>query len=259
MSKNIPKDPSRFPRQGRPYFGQAIGIIMEKEVGEDQTTLWYTRIPGDVGNATTFKFPVQYKVVELGNVTARVPSRETVRKVVEAARELESEGVKAIGCMCGFMIYFQEAMANAVNIPVFSSALLQVPVVSRLIGKGKKVGIIVWDSRNLTKEHLKRAGIDESMPIVILGLETMPAEGDANITELEPEKRLEVLENHLVYSAKRLVSEHPDLGAIVLECTNLPPAAAAVQKATGLPVFDVTTLLNWAYDAVVRKKFTGFM
>lgn len=157
------------------------------------------------------------------------------------------------------MIYFQEAMANAVNIPVFSSALLQVPVVSRLIGKGKKVGIIVWDSSNLTKEHLKRAGIDESMPIVILGLETMPAEGDANITELEPEKRLEVLENHLVYSAKRLVSEHPDLGAIVLECTNLPPAAAAVQKATGLPVFDVTTLLNWAYDAVVRKKFTGFM
>jgi hypothetical protein len=50
--------------------------------------------------------------------------------------------------------------------------------------------------------------------------------------------------------AQRLVAGHPDLGAIVLECTNMPPYMADVQRATGLPVFDVTTLVHMAHAAL---------
>jgi hypothetical protein len=161
------------------------------------------------------------------------------------------------------MIYFQEAMADAVSIPVFSSSLLQVPLVSMLLGKKQKVGIITFSSLELTDEHLRRAGIDETVPIAVYGLERLPPErawhGEKGITELKPEKRLKQIEDRLVYAADQLISENPDVGAIVLECTNLPPGAAAIQEATGLPVFDVITLLNWAYDTVVRERFIGFM
>jgi len=252
----------KFPKHSRPYFGQAIGIIMASLKDE---TYPHLRIPGGVGNASTFKFPVQYKIIDAhsDDLLARTPTKETEEKVVEAAKELEKEGVRAIGCMCGFMIYFQEAMANAVSIPVFSSALLQVPWVSRLIGKKQKIGIITFNAANLTREHLRRAGIDDEIHkrVAVIGLNETPPDmvGYTKIREFEPEKRLIEEEKLTVYIAQKLVTRHPDIGAIVFECTHLPPSAAAVQQATGLPVFDVTTLLNFAYNAIVRKRFTGFV
>ena len=43
------------------------------------------------------------------------------------------------------------------------------------------------------------------------------------------------------------------LGAIVLECTNMPPYAKAIHEATGLPVYDITTLANYVMDGAARK------
>lgn len=261
----------KFPRSGLPYYGKAIGILMmdpretvaRGSLSGRTRAEKFVRIPGDVGNATTFNFPVQYKVmwgVYNREIVNKNPTKETEQKVIKYAKELEMEGARAIGAYCGFMSYFQPALTEAVEIPVFSSSLLQVPIISRLIGKDRKVGIITFDSRELSKEHLLRAGIEESIPIAIFGLERPPpGRSWYDIQEVEPKKRLELIEDRLVYAASQLVSENPDIGAILLECTNLPPGAAAVQKATGLPVFDVTTLLNWAYNAVVRKRFEGFI
>lgn len=251
----------KYPRSGLPYYGHAIGILMMNPAmpgGE-----WFTRIPGDVGNATTFNFPIQYKVmwdVCNNDIVNKNPSKETEQNVIKYAKELEAEGVRAIGTYCGYMIYFQQALTDAVDIPVFSSSLLQVPIIKRLIGKNEKVGIITYDSRELSEEHLRRAGIDETIPLAIFGLERLPYDRSwYGIKEVDPEKRLLLIEDRLVYASIELISENPEVGAILLECTNLPPGANAVQKATGMPVFDVTTLLNWAYNSVVRNKFRGIV
>jgi Asp/Glu/hydantoin racemase len=47
------------------------------------------------------------------------------------------------------------------------------------------------------------------------------------------------------------VERHPEVGAIVLECTNMPPYAAPIREATGLPVFDITTLIRLVHAALV--------
>lgn len=261
-----PKDASKrrgsfkFPRSGLPYYGKALGILMMDPKGTEGI---FTRIPGDVGNASTFDFPVQYKVmwgVMNNEIVNKSPTKETEQKIIKYAKELESEGVRGIGAYCGFMSYFQPALSSAVDIPVFTSSLLQVPIVSRLIGKNKKVGIITFNSNALSNEHLLHAGIDDSIPITIFGLQTQPkGKGWHDIVEVDPDKRLELVEDSLSRAAIQLISDEPSVGAIVLECTNLPPGASAVQKVTGLPVFDVTTLLNWAYKAVVKKRFIGFV
>jgi len=53
-----------------------------------------------------------------------------------------------------------------------------------------------------------------------------------------------------VEAARDLMERHPEVGAIVLECTNMPPYAAAIREATGLPVFDITTLVRMVYAAL---------
>jgi hypothetical protein len=53
-----------------------------------------------------------------------------------------------------------------------------------------------------------------------------------------------------------LVRQHPDVGAIVLECTNMAPYAYVVQEVTRLPVFDIQTLMNFVYEATHRVPYS---
>src|SRR5450830_1704998 len=108
-------------------YGELIGIIMLDTV--------FPRIPGDVGNATTFPFPVRYKRVNGASVKRVVKEADPqlLQPFIEAAQELEMEGVKAITTSCGFLVMFQKQIADAVKIPVLTSSLLQVPFVSKLL------------------------------------------------------------------------------------------------------------------------------
>lgn len=55
-----------------------------------------------------------------------------------------------------------------------------------------------------------------------------------------------------------MVSAHPDMGAVVLECSLLPPYPRAVQEATGLPVFDYITMIDYFQAGTQRKRYQGF-
>jgi len=53
------------------------------------------------------------------------------------------------------------------------------------------------------------------------------------------------LRDDVVAAARRLCALHPEVGAIVCECTNMPPFAHAIHEAVQLPVFDVVTMVKW--------------
>jgi Asp/Glu/hydantoin racemase len=223
----------------------------------------FTRVPGDIGNASSFGFSVQYKLLRnlsLNDVIARQPTKKGIAAMVSAAQEFEREGVRAIATTCGLFSVFQTILAEAVRIPVLTSALLQVPMVSLLIGQHRKVGIMTANSDILTPEHLTAVGITSSTPYVLWGVNERPSEESVWIfDELDPQLRTRRLEDQLSLSAQRMVEAHPDIGAIVLECTNMPPASKAIQHATGLPVFDVISLINWAQLGVHQKRYSGAM
>ena len=149
-------------RGGRSIYGEAIGILL--------LDTRFPRIPGDIGNASTFDFPVRIRMVP-GATPQRIVlegDESVMPEFVKVGKELEAEGVRAITTSCGYLTTFQEALINAVKIPVFTSSLLQVPMVSRMLPRGKKVGILTIDSRRLNDTCLRAAGIT-SEPIVIMG------------------------------------------------------------------------------------------
>jgi Asp/Glu/hydantoin racemase len=238
------------PKTIRRVYGQAIGILVLDTPSP--------RIPGDIGNATSYPFPVRLKVVtgvHLNDIMCEKPDVSICQRFIEEAKKLEGEGVRAITTSCGYFAYFQDEIAGAVNVPVFTSSLIQVPFVAKMLGKDKRVGIICSQSRYLTETHLRKAGIDDSMPVAVAGF-------DSNWSMLhgqDPKKRLDEFERSLPKVARELISRHPDIGALVFECTNFAPGAAAVQESTGLPVFDIVTLIYMIHDAVVRKRYDGYM
>ena len=236
---------------GRTHYGEAIGIITL------DTT--FPRIPGDIGNASTFSFPVKLRTVKGASIDRVVKQgdRTLLEPFIDTAKGLEKEGVRAVTTTCGFLALFQDEIAASVRIPVFTSSLMQVPLVYKMLGKGHKVGIVTADSDSLSQKHLTAAGIDPSIPLAIAGMQDQKEFSRllGNESELEPDK----IEAEIVNVAKKLASENSDMGAFVLECANLPPYSSAIQRATGLPVFDLVTLTNYVYMAVVSRPFKGFM
>ena len=230
-------------RGGFNQYGFTIGILM--------LDTRFPRIPGDMGHAATFEFPVRYHRVA-GADPDRVVRRGAAGLLpafIAGARELEREGVGAITTNCGFLAKFQREMAAAVSVPVFTSSLLLVPLVHRMLGPGRRVGILTVNAATLTREHLEAAGITGDVPVAVTGLES---EKTFTRVLLDDELELDVdaaREEH-VRVARRLVTEHPDVGAILLECTNMPPYAADVQCETGRPVFDIVSLVRLVHAAL---------
>lgn len=231
-------------RGGFNQYGFTVGILM--------LDTRFPRIRGDMGNATSFPFPVRYHRVAGADpdLVVRRGAEGLLPAFVEGAQALEREGVGAITTNCGFLIKYQAALARAVQVPVFTSSLLLVPLVHRLLPVGQRVGIMTVNAASLTPEHLTGAGIGADVPLAVAGLET---EKEFTRTLLDNELELDVdaaREEH-VRVAQRLVGEHPDVGAIVLECTNMPPYTADIQRATGRPVWDILSLVTLVHDGLV--------
>lgn len=239
-------------KEGQVSYGEAIGILLLDS--------FMPFPPGDVGNATTFGFPVRYQVVKGASVERLINQQDPslIEPFIEAGRALVNEGVKAVTGDCGFMILFQEQLAKEFPVPVFMSSLLQIPFISRMLAPGEKVGIIPADSSKLTPRHFKAAGVDDSMPIAVSGMEKQKHFYDAILAE-KGELDFDKVEAEVVLVAKKLVRADPKVKALLLECSDLPPYAAAVQEAVGLPVFDFTTMINFVFSALVRKRFNGFV
>ena len=230
--------------QGGPnIYGFSVGILM--------LDTQFPRIPGDMGNAATFDFPVRYHRVEGASPdrVVRHGQRELLPAFIEGARFLEREGVRAVTTNCGFLAKFQPEMAAAVSVPVFTSSLLLVPLVHRMLPPGRAVGVMTVDASALKAEHLAGAGIAPDMKVVVAGMET---EKEFTRVLLDDLLTLDVdaaRAEHLTV-ARRMLAAHPEVGAIVLECTNMPPYRADIQMATGLSVFDITTLVRMVHEAV---------
>lgn len=234
------------------WYGESIGILILDAA--------YPCVPGNVGNASTYDFPVRYKVVKNASIDRLLNQRDPslLEPFIVAARELQDEGVRAVTGACGFMALFQRQVADALDIPVFLSSLLQVPFIYQMLPRGQKIGVISADSSALTDGHFANVGISPDIPLILAGMENQLEFREAVLLEkgtLDSDQ----IQREVVEVAKQMVDKDPDIAAIVLECSDLPPYAAAVQAAVQRPVFDFITMIQYVHSALVRKPFQGFM
>jgi Asp/Glu/hydantoin racemase len=227
-----------------------IGMLAWEGGGQHSLTQ-LEMLPGNIVHPETFRYPIRIFRIKGANYQTVVecPNGEVLARMIEAAKEMEEAGVKAITTSCGFNAIFQKELANAVAVPVFASSLLQVPLVYQMLNKDQQVGIITADKKHLTRAHLECAGVASSIPVCIMGMENT---GEFSKVRTDPSAHLDTRKfiEETVDIAKILVSENQNVGAIVLECTDLPPASAAIRTTLGLPVFDIVTLMNMVHESI---------
>jgi hypothetical protein len=236
-------------RKSARSYGHAIGVLMLDEVAPF--------IPGSVGNASSYAYPVLFRTVE-GLSFQRVLERDPTCAdlLITAARDLEAQGVKGIAGNCGFMLPYQEQVADSVSVPVFLSSLVQLPLIAGSLGRGRAIGIIAADEDGITRDLLSIAGLDQRTPVAVMGMKDMP-EFRRFLVEMQGSLDPDLVRAETIDVAQRLVSDRSDVGAILLECSELPPYAQAVQQATALPTYDFLTLIDFFHMATHRCSYAG--
>jgi hypothetical protein len=206
----------------------------------------FPRLRGDVGAAETFPFPVRYATVPGAHVedVVHLARDDLLPKFVAAAQRLADEGCVGIATTCGFLARWQRELAAEIDVPVLTSALLMLPLVRRCVPRHRRAGVVTYSAAALTSSVLDAAGADPFTPVEGVDPSGYFAGAIRHGAERLDRARMAA---DVVAAARRLVATHSDIGAIVLECANMPPYREDVVAATELPVFDAAQLLAWFY------------
>jgi hypothetical protein len=124
-------------------------------------------------------------------------------------------------------------------------------MVHRMLRPEQSVGVLTASSAALTSRHLAAVGA-ESVPVRVAGLDEQ-----AEFREVIMEARRDELDagrlgEEVLGVTDQLMRDFPDVGALVIECTDLAPFARAIQQRAGVPVFDIVTLTDMVHQAVSR-------
>ena len=244
---------------GHVLQGYSVGIL--KFSGKK-----FAMPPGDVGNPTSYPFPVLIR--EIPNVPTN-PSppvvlpdgsySDLVQNCIEAAKRLESDGVRSIAMWCGFFSLIQPILAKHVTVPILTSPLIMLPVIHQMMPPDKSVAVVVASKKLLTPEYFEAIGADINHRIVVVGLDDAPIFSSFCMGGTETGYDFEAFRDELCQVVEDARTKHPEIGAVMLECTSLPPFAADVRDRTELPVYDFIACVEWMHRAVVPKRYQGYI
>lgn len=233
--------------------GYSVGIVYIEDIN-------YPMVPGNVVNAYTYPFPVRMKAVpNLNSPRLHAAEDATIADdIIATARHMvEKEGVRAISGACGFFGHFQKQVAAALDVPVAISSLVQIPLIQTLLKPGQKIGVLTANASALTPGIFASCGVTDTGNLIVR--DTAQTNEFSVVIRNAGHFDNAVARQEIVDIAVKLVEENHDVGAILFECSDMPPYAAYVQEAVQLPVFDFITLIKWLHNATTQKPYAGWM
>ena len=198
----------------------------------------FPRPPGDIGCPETWaRAGIPARLLTVPGASARrvVQTQDLalLGPFIDAARSLAADGARLITTSCGFLAGWQTELQAAVPVPVITSSLLQ-------CANLPAPGVVTFDAASLHPSLLLKAGVPAGMPVQGLA---PGCELQSRILADDTVLDLAQAQRDVVSAAIQLVSRHPQVQTVVLECTNMPPYRDAVAQAIGRPVHDLETWL----------------
>ena len=236
INANTAPSPPLLP--GGPAAGPAPAVAPAGFLGIVMLDTRFPRPPGDVGNPATFSVPTRQVIVKgawpekVVQTAMSMRANKLVAPFSAMVRQLEQQGALAITTSCGFLVLLQRELQARVRVPVVTSSLLQLP---ELLAVQPQVGVLTISASRLGHEHLRCAGVprDRLGDVLVQGV----APGSEFVRAIlgnQPRMDLQQAQADVLAAALALKARAPQLSTVVLECTNMPPYAAAIEAQTGL-------------------------
>lgn len=244
---------------GSALQGYSVGIL--KFEGKR-----YPLPPGDIANPTTYPFPVLIREIPGVSTNPSPPVVlkdgqlcEQTQKCIAAAQQLETDGVHSIAMCCGFFSLIQEKVAASVRIPVLTSSLIMLPVIHQMLPPDQSVVVVTASEALLTDPYFSAIRSDRADRIVVAGLDNAAAFNSICMGGTSTSVDLNALRQEVLDAIVSARNANPDIGAVLLECTTLPPFAVDIRAEIGIPVFDFVACIEWMHRAIIPKRYEGYM
>ena len=237
---------------GQQISGYPVGILYIEDVN-------YPLIPGNVVNAYTYDFPVRLKAVPgLNSEMLYRADPEVEERIIETARHMvQYEGVRAISSACGFFGNYHKKVAQEIDVPVAMSSLVQIPWIRTVLKPDEKILILTASKESLTENLLENCMVTDTSGLIIQDLAY--SKEFSVVNDMRGCFDNGIARQEVVNAAVEAVTANEDIGAVLLECSDMPPYAADIQAAVQLPVFDFITLIKWLHNAVVQRPYSGWI
>lgn len=217
--------------------------MSEKPIGILMLETRFPRPVGDIGNPKSFDFPVLYQTVPMADpdLVVRGDPSPLLPAFIDAGRNLIARGARGISTSCGFLTVFQDDLSRALDVPVLTSSLFQVAQLRSNMPEDETVGILTISASSLTPAHLEAAFVPKDCPI---GSTEDGAEFTQAILSNADRMDFQKARNDNVSAARSLKMAHPNISALVLECTNMGPYASDISKSVNIPVHSIISALT---------------
>ena len=213
-------------------------------------------LPGNVQHARSFARPVLYEPIHCSDPRSLMRGEPALAPLVVAgALRLQEHGVSLIAGACGSFAYYQREVAEAAHVPVFLSIMTQVSFLLGAIGRAHKLGILCAVASALAPRVFDACAISDPSRLVIREMQGQP-EFDAMLAGAD-HIDVDRMTEEVVRVAECLVADAPEVSALMLQCSELPPFGAAIQAATRRPVFDMTILIRSLCEATEYPVYPG--
>jgi len=215
-------------------------------------------LPGNVQNAQSFCAPPIYEEVTVQDHSDLMRGEPRLLKpIIRAAQHLATQGVGAIVGACGSFAYYQKAVADAVDVPVFLSIMTQVPFIQQSLGSKKKLCIVCAAESSINARVFEQCRIADTSNLVIREMCGHP-EFERMLKSADPMDPWK-LRDEVVTVCTQAMRDESAIAAFLLQCSDLPPFGSDIQSVTGLPVFDMTLLIRWLQTAVHYSPYMGMI
>ena len=221
-----------------------MGVLCWEAGGNPRGLEQLEGLVGNSVNPETYGFPVVFTRVPGANYDSVIhhPDEQLLASMIGKGRELVDQGVKVVITSCGFTAVFQKALSQALPVPVYTSALMQIPLILSATGS-RNIAVITASKQALEPRHFAAVGVTDLSRIRICGMDEQPEWSKIHLAPTES-LCLDRVEAEIVSIARAAQKADPDLGSILLECTDLPPFAPALVRAVGLPVYDLVSMVT---------------
>lgn len=219
----------------------------------------YPMVPGNVNNASTYDFPVILRTIPNMSQERVFAGDPTIADdIIEMGKYLiQKEGIRALSSGCGFFGNFQEKVAAALDIPVALSPLVMIPWIQTMIKPNQKIGVLTANAGALTPALFKSCGVENTDRLIIRDLYHEPE--FSCILTYRGYFNNNGVRDEVVGKAMEIMNEDDEIGAFLLECSDLPPYSYAIQAATQRPVFDFISMIKFMKMSVTQKPYTGWL